>query len=536
MIAAKNCEVLIAGAGPTGLMMAAQLLRNGVHPMIIDSRNGPSSHSKALAVQARTLEIYRQMGIADEAVENGRKLYGAHLHLPEKDFHIELGDAAKTQTLFPYALIYEQNKNERLLLNVLTKNACAVLWETELLDFEQSDNTFHVRVLHRGNEQVYTCNYLIGADGAHSKVRKQSGISFEGGKYASRFFLADVKLNHPPEASHIHFFMRQKEFLGVFPMHDEGAFRFIGILPKALREKQNLAFAEVEPHIKKIIPEIGIAECAWFTQYNLHHRSVNAFSRDHIFLAGDAAHIHSPAGGQGMNTGLQDATNLAWKMAGLIKGIYQPKILKTYNRERLPIARQLVKTTDRLFSLLTSTGAITSTLRNLFLPAILRFIGSSSQNTAVIFARISQTNIGYRHSDLSLHLSHKTKIKAGDRLPYLPVFDEKNEVETDLQAWCTEAGFALIIMDRLNRIDMQTMRNWLGKNYPAGINTYYLPFSSKNEAVFDAFEVIDSEKKMILVRPDGYIGLIADGVDLLLLKRYFEQVVGFVPKQPEVLH
>ncbi|MBE7179016.1 MAG: FAD-dependent monooxygenase, partial [Mucilaginibacter polytrichastri] len=275
----------------------------------------------------------------------------------------------------------------------------------------------------------------------------------------------------------------------------------------------------------EIIPEMPVEKCNWFSLYNLHHRSVGTFRQGNVFLAGDAAHIHSPAGGQGMNTGLQDATNLAWKMAGVINGHFDERILSTYNTERLPVARELVKTTDRLFSMMTSPNRFIRSVRNLILPLFFGLIGRKKINTTQVFSRVSQIRIAYRHSPLSLHLSHKTNIRAGDRLPFLQVENPKTREVTNIQQWNHGTGFCLLLLDRLNRIDMPTLRNWLSRNYPTLVDTYYVPYSEVNEPVFSAFEVAEADKKMILVRPDGYIGLIADGVDMLLLQRYFQQMV-----------
>ncbi|MBE7176901.1 MAG: FAD-dependent monooxygenase, partial [Mucilaginibacter polytrichastri] len=486
---------------------------------------GPSAHSKAMVVQARTLELYAQMGIAAEAVENGRKLSGLQLHAGDAQSNIELGEAVQDVSEFAFPLIYEQNKNERLLLAELTRKACPVLWEHELTDYKNEGEKGIARLRFSGGEKVISCRYLIGADGARSRVRKISGIAFGGGTYPSQFFLADVRFRPAPDENHMHFFLRGRNFLGIFPMQDRDMFRLIGILPKALRNRDDLVFDDVLPHIRRIIPVDG-PQCAWFSLFRLHYRHVNAFSNGRVFLAGDAAHIHSPAGGQGMNTGLQDAANLGWKLAGVLKGDYPERMLATYNEERLPLARELVRSTDRAFSFLTSPEWLPRTLRKLFLPLILRYAGRSQPNVRNMFSRISQTAIHYRKSSLSMHLSHRTQIRAGDRLPYFRLFDEKKQGEISLHEWTKEPGFSLILMDRLNRIDMATLRRWISTFYP-GVNTYYLPWSEKNEPVFAAFEVPEHDKKMILVRPDQYIALIADGVDLLLLRRYFEQVIGF---------
>jgi 2-polyprenyl-6-methoxyphenol hydroxylase-like FAD-dependent oxidoreductase len=191
----QHTSVLIVGAGPSGLMMAAQLLRNGVQPIIIDIKPGPTNQSKALAVQARSLEIYRQLGVIDKIINEGKQAGGLSFNMGgEQLAALSLKDMGDAETLFPFILLYQQSKNERLLLDYLTQACCPVYWETSLVSLKQNKDNVEVTLQNGDTTHNLTCNYVIGADGAHSVVRKQSGISFTGDTYQHKFFLADVKL------------------------------------------------------------------------------------------------------------------------------------------------------------------------------------------------------------------------------------------------------------------------------------------------------------------------------------------------------
>jgi len=237
-ITGQHTKVLIVGAGPSGLMLAAQLLRYGVQPIIIDSKQGPTDQSKALAVQARSLEIYRQMGVIDKVLEGGKPAKGVIFNGDsQKVATLKLDDVGAGQTRFPYLLMYPQSKNERLLLDFLTVNCCPVSWETNFLSLQQMGNTVKVQLINAGETIDLSCDYVAGADGAHSTVRKQAGISFTGDTYTHEFYLADVELENELEEDHVQLFLADNGFSAFFPMPDEKRYRMLGNLPDVLEKK-----------------------------------------------------------------------------------------------------------------------------------------------------------------------------------------------------------------------------------------------------------------------------------------------------------
>jgi 2-polyprenyl-6-methoxyphenol hydroxylase-like FAD-dependent oxidoreductase len=528
-IPAQHSSVLIVGAGPSGLMMAAQLLRYGIQPVIIDSRQGPTSHSKALAVHARSLEIYRQLGVIDRVLAEGKPARGVSFtQNGKKVAELSLDDMGNPRTMFPYLFMFPQNKNERVLLDYLTQNCCPVYWNTTLSSLKQHIGHVDVKLQSGDEETTMSCDWLIGADGSHSTVRRKLNIPFHGDTYQHEFYLADVILDKQDDDK-IHLFLAKHGFAAFFLMPEDRRYRIVGNLPPHLHAKQDLTIDDIKPYLADVIKtDVNIAECNWFTTYKLHHRMAQKFSDQRCFLIGDSAHIHSPVGGQGMNTGLQDAYNLAWKLAGVISKQYRPNILDSYAAERMPVATDLLKTTDRAFTFILSESFFTRILKHWLLPTILKKIWNSAKLRETFFIRISQTGISFRDSKLNLHLSRSSKIKAGDRLPYFKLYDEKKQAETDLHEWCAQPGFTFIAMGKISEMDLFSLAKWITQTYPQNFNFYYLPPSARNQHIFDAFEVVSPKQKTLIIRPDMYIGLLNDGIDMDIISNYMENVVGLV--------
>jgi 2-polyprenyl-6-methoxyphenol hydroxylase-like FAD-dependent oxidoreductase len=531
LITERHTKVLIVGAGPSGLMMAAQLLRYGIQPIIIDNRQGPTNHSNALAVQARSLEIYRQMGVIDKVIANGKQTKGIVFNVDGKEVtSLSFNNAGDGLTAFPYILLYQQSKNERLLLDNLTLNCCPVYWNTTLVSLQQNTDSAGAQLKNTEGEYAIKCDWVIGADGAHSTVRKQLQIPFTGDTYPSSFYLADLKLDTTfLSGDRVQLYLGKHDLAGFFPMPEEDCYRIIGNLPAAFNGREDVEVEEVLPYLSALTKSnIKIVDNNWFTTYKLHHRMADKFRSQRCFLIGDAAHIHSPVGGQGMNTGLQDAYNLAWKLAGVVNGLMRENILDSYPNERMPVAKDLLNTTDRAFNIIMSANWFTSLFKKWILPNVLTTAWKSKRLRTFFFKVVSQIAISYRDSNINLHLSKGTKIKAGDRLPYLKVYDEKKEVETDLHEWCSKPGFTLIILGKFDEMYLFTIAKWITNKYPGILNFFYLPPSGKNVDVFNAFETDPHRQKAIIVRPDMYIGYMNDVVDIGMLDNYLQQIAGLV--------
>jgi 2-polyprenyl-6-methoxyphenol hydroxylase-like FAD-dependent oxidoreductase len=413
-------DVLIVGAGPTGLVLALWLTRLGVRVRIVDKTAEPGATSRALAVQARTLELYRQVGLADAVVDAGRKAVAVNLWVAGRQVgHVAFGDMGQGLSPYPYALIYPQDEHELLLIDRLTALGVKVERRTELVEFEDDAGRVVARLKHAdGTHETCEAAYLAGCDGAHSRVREGLGIGFRGGTYDHLFYVADVEARGAVMNGELHAALDTTDFLVVFPLKRDGHARLIGTVREEMEPPhEQLSWGDVS---KRVIEWIGIdvARVNWFSTYRVYHRVADRFRAGRAFLAGDAAHIHSPVGGQGMNTGIGDAVNLAWKLAAVAQGQAHAALLDSYEPERLAFARRLVASTDRAFTAVTSRGAVARRVRLNLVPLLLPPLFELAAVRRLMFRTISQTAVHYRGSCLSV--GKAGAVHGGDRLPWLP--------------------------------------------------------------------------------------------------------------------
>jgi 2-polyprenyl-6-methoxyphenol hydroxylase-like FAD-dependent oxidoreductase len=415
----SKTEVLIVGAGPTGLVLALWLTRLGVRVRIIDKAAEPGTTSRALVIHARTLELYGQVGLAQEVVARGRKMLVANLWVAgQRAARAVLGDMGAGLSPFPYALILAQDEHEALLIDHLKKAGVRVERQTELLDFAEEAGHVAAR-LKRADGTLETCValYLTGCDGAHSAVRDGLGIGFPGGTYSHLFYVADVDARGATMNGELHVAMDQTDFLVVFPLKADGRARLIGtVRESATPSHDNLSWNDVSRRVIEWI-RIDVERVNWFSTYRVHHRVADRFRKGHAFLLGDAGHIHSPVGGQGMNTGIGDAVNLAWKLAAVLNRQANESLLDTYEPERIAFARRLVATTDRAFTGVTSDGVIARMLRLHVVPLLLQPLFAMRTVRRYMFRAVSQTLINYRESRLSE--GRAGTVHGGDRLPWV---------------------------------------------------------------------------------------------------------------------
>jgi 2-polyprenyl-6-methoxyphenol hydroxylase-like FAD-dependent oxidoreductase len=414
-------EVLIPGAGPTGLVLALWLTRLGVRVRLIDQAAEPGTTSRALAVHARTLEFYRQVGLADAVVERALEFAAVNLWARgRKAGRAVFGPMGQGLSPFPYILILPQDQHERFLVERLAEAGVQVERRTELLGFEDTGGRVLARLRRPdGAEETFEAAYLAGCDGAHSRVREVLGTGFPGGTYSHLFYVADVEASGPVMNGELHVALDDADFLAVFPMRGTGRARLIGtVLQEAEGRDETLSWDDVG---KGVIGHLGITieRVNWFSTYRVHHRVAEHFGRGRAFLLGDAAHIHSPVGGQGMNTGIGDAVNLAWKLAAVVHGRADPALLETYEPERIGFARRLVATTDRAFTVVTSAGPIARRVRLDVAPRLIPALFASRAFRRFMFRTVSQIAINYRGSSLSE--GRAGSVAGGDRLPWIPL-------------------------------------------------------------------------------------------------------------------
>ena len=508
-------SVLIAGAGPTGLVLALWLTRLGVRVRIIDKASEAGTTSRALAVQARTLEFYNQIGLADAVVDAGVKIAAINLWTRAgRAARVPIASLGNGLSPFPYPLIYPQDAHERFLIQKLNDLGVKVERPVELVRFDQHDD--HVSTIIKradGSEEAYDVAYLAGCDGAHSFVRDTIGAGFPGGTYSGVFYVADAVGEGPVTNDEIHVELDHADFLLVFPMRGAGHLRLIGPATwDANRPQHELAFEDISQRLIRNLT-LTIHKVNWFSTYRVHHRVASKFRDRRAFLLGDAAHVHSPVGGQGMNTGIGDAVNLAWKLAAVVRGESPESLLGTYEIERIGFARRLVATTDRLFTFITKRGGIAQLIRTRLAPRIVPVMFRIPRARRAMFRVISQIGVNFRASPLSVGAAGD--LRGGDRLPWVQI-DAVSDNFTPL-----------------------ALLKWQ-------VHVYGEPISGVADACAElglSFHAFGWRSEMgraglrrgalYLIRPDGYIGLADSTGGAERLRDYFADIARIkLPSSP----
>jgi 2-polyprenyl-6-methoxyphenol hydroxylase-like FAD-dependent oxidoreductase len=416
----ETTEVLIAGAGPTGLVLALWLTRLGVRVRIIDKAAAPGETSRAIAVAARTLELYRQLDVVGGVLERGLPLAAVNVWADGKrEARAEFGAAGAGLSPYPYAFMYPQDEHERLLIERLEAIGVRVERSTELVALTERSDRISARLRGPdGSESVCDATYLAGCDGARSSVRQVLEIGFPGGTYAHLFYVADVEASGPLLNGEINVaFGDDGDFVLCFGLRDAAHGRLIGTVrqdPSGAGE--DLTWKDVHQGIIDRT-RLTVTRVNWFSTYRVHHRVASHFRVGRSFLLGDAAHIHSPVGGQGMNTGIGDACNLGWKLAEALRGSADPRILASYEEERIPFARLLVHTTDRVFEFVTADGLLARKVRAGVAPHVLARLFRAPSIRRLLFRTVSQIRVNYRRSFLSE--GQAGRVHGGDRLPWV---------------------------------------------------------------------------------------------------------------------
>ncbi len=497
-------DVFIVGAGPSGLMAACRLVRHGIAVRIIDKKPKPAAYSGALFIQARTLEFLDQMELAEKFLDKGRvPEFISVLHRGRQVFNARISDMGKGLSKFPFVLMLKQEVTEKLLIDYLKKHQVEVEREVELVDLNQDEKMVKVTLLKKDDsKEECSCRYLIGADGAASTVAGLLQISSEVRTKKDPLFIFDGKADFrfiqkksltPVKSNTLYFAIHKERIAGFFPL-PEGKWRIDG---KISGEKKN----------KKTTPEIighnffgllGLqgkpGKNDWFSVFHTQTKLAERYCRGRCFLVGDAAHVHTPIGAQGMNTGMQDSCNLSWKLAFVLQGYLPDDELKTYEKERRPVAEKLIRSTDQIFFLVIKENRIYTWFRTAFFVAILKFLNFFKHKKDLkhwFFKMISETEISYK----KVIPGAAPVLARGDRLPHFS-FTGENGNERISHDCLNGKKFVLISFNSASmkkHIASEKLRRWSD----AGLLDVVL--------VNDLVDPKLSGKYSILVRPDGHI-------------------------------
>jgi 2-polyprenyl-6-methoxyphenol hydroxylase-like FAD-dependent oxidoreductase len=415
-LTATTSDVLIVGAGPVGLTLANDLIRRGIRCRLIDSAEHPAQKTKALGIHAKTLELLAKMGVVQTAIERGLKspvfsLYSDGKRIARIDFREHLLDSP-----YPYVLMLPQHETERLLTEHLQSQGGAIEWQTELISATQDEQGVEAVLRHPdGQQERVHAPYLVGCDGAHSTVRHLLGLDFAGTSFEQSFAVGNVRLTWDLSYDGIFAFVHRDNFIAYFAMAD-GRHRVVIAYELDKAPTGDVTLEEIQAAIDTCGPQGARAsDPADLTRFHVNQRRAEHYRSGRIFLAGDAAHIHSPIGAQGMNTGMQDALNLGWKLALAMKGQASPLLLESYETEREQVGEALLRGTERATRMALSLNPLLLALRNALAPIFFSSLPGAVHRLAEALSEIS---IAYPHSPITVDQGDtKRTLRAGDRAP-----------------------------------------------------------------------------------------------------------------------
>lgn len=540
-----DLDVLIVGAGPTGLALATQLRRFGARFRLIDRSPDRAHESRALGVQARTLELFDSLDLASSLVRLGNTSARVVLHVgSRRAAEVQLGTVGDVDTRFPFILFVSQAETEQRLVEHLSGSGVTVERGVELVDFTAQVDGVDCSIRDPdGRPETIRVGYLVGCDGAHSVVRKRAGFTFGGGSYPQDFVLGDVEADGPLEPDAINSFVGGGGVAMFFPLRHPTTWRVIAMSAEtpstaaandagsltshlSLAELQSIVDAPTEQSVR-------LRDPAWLTRFHLHHRQTSRYRAGRVFLAGDAAHIHSPVGAQGMNTGIQDAWNLGWKLGLVARGVGRESLLDTYEAERWAVGRFLLRYTDRVFGIFTraiSAGRVATWAREVVVPRVIPRVLGSGWLRATAFRFVSELGIRYRRSAAVAEGEPRLRAgpRAGDRLPDARLTMDEREVW--LQRAIVGPHLALVLCgDGFPVSDTQQgSLAQLTARFDGLLSVHYLSrrpgpgvLLDEDGHVLETLGVTDAAQ--YLVRPDGHIGFRCAGSDFESVTAYLDR-------------
>jgi 2-polyprenyl-6-methoxyphenol hydroxylase-like FAD-dependent oxidoreductase len=500
-------QALVVGAGPTGLTMASELARHGVSVRIVEQNAGPSIHSKALIVQPRTLEVFYAMGIDQAVAAAAQPAFGMKANLEGKDVPmIQFGEVDG-----PYSrpMMLRQSQTERLLAARLAEQGLTIEWNVALREFSSDDGGVDVTL---STGERLRVAYLLGCDGAHSIVRKHLQVPFEGSTYDNDFLQVDCKVRWEYPDNVGQGFFTDEGVIVCLPL-GQGTFRFILIRrqrPEHAPDEPQLE--EFQAAVSSVVPgNVELYDPEWLIRFRLHERLAAQYRVGRAFLLGDAAHIHTPAGGQGMNTGIQDAHNLAWKLGMVLAGHAGDRLLDSYQAERRPIAADILKFTDFTFRTGLADSVLVRKLRPLLLPLVMgsRWVSSKMTRT------VSQLEINIRRSPIvEDHRIFPTGPHAGDRAPDAMFMN----AGADVRVFERMRGTTHVVFTHC--VDLDTLVT-LKRRLPEPLARIVV--ADEGEELEERYH-LGSGPALWVVRPDGYIGYRQSGDDPEPLVAWFERM------------
>lgn len=516
--------VLVVGAGPTGMTAAMELARFGVPVRLIEKTAAPSSTSRAIGVQARTLELFEQRGLADPLVQSGVRglagsIYFARHGSGKRVFRLEF---SHLDSRYNYILFVSQADTERILREQLAREGVTIERPVEMIALAQPESIAHpgqsagvvAALRHKdGLIEEVEASYLICAEGAHSIVRSTLGFDFRGKAFSETYMLGDFYVDSDLPETDFHIFSSDYGFLALFPLGNR-RFRLIASNPltkPSTDSTPGLDELQKVYDMRSYIPA-RFHDMTWSSWFRINSRMIERLQERRIFFGGDAAHIHSPAGAQGMNTGIQDMINLGWKLAMVTQGRASERLLATYDDDRIPVIRSVLTSTEGLTHAIGSENAVLRTIFNHVAPLLVGSEIVKDKSTA----QMSQIHLNYRDSPLSETHGHQGCLCAGDRLPDLTL-RAINMQEGGHQGEKSARLFSLLDPSKLTLLHVNTDGPvWLDAEaqsklamWEGLINNWRIERLKSDPGERGRFiENFGPDPALVLVRPDSYIGFI----------------------------
>ena len=401
--------VLVVGAGPVGLVMACELARRNVPVRVIDKLPAPTTESRAILIHSRSLEMLERIGVVDQIIASGVRTNGMQLHASGKLLaDLTFDDVASH---YPFSVTTAQTETERILAARLAALGVPVERGVELVSFDQDGRGVRYRVQHSdGTIEDAESGWVVGTDGSHSIVRAMTGQKLEGSFKGERFLLGDVDVecDLPRDRMHSYFSAGAGPLL-LFPMLG----RRLRVIAQITDGDDEVSISRLQQVINERADGITVTAARWLTIFEIHHAQVPQYRIGRAFLAGDAAHVHSPAGGQGMNTGMQDAFNLGWKLAAVVTDGADATLLDSYQDERHPVAARVIKQTTRITDMGTLDHRIQQVLRN----TVMHVAGRFGPVRELLAEQMEETDLAYRRSPIVAGQARRSGVRPGDSAP-----------------------------------------------------------------------------------------------------------------------
>jgi 2-polyprenyl-6-methoxyphenol hydroxylase-like FAD-dependent oxidoreductase len=493
-------DVLVVGAGPVGLVAACELARRGVRVRLVDKLAAPTTESRAILVHARSLEMLDQLGVAGTLLDTGVVTRAMRMHAAGRE--IARVGLDTVDSAFPYSLTTAQTDTERVLTERLADFGVAVDRGLELTELEQDADGVRATLTRAdGTTETAEASWVLGADGGHSSVRRLVGARLAGSFKGERFVLGDVEGRHELDSSSMYTYFGSTGPLLLFPMRGN-RLRIIAQIDGATTEPTQDALQRIVD--QRASGSVRITESHWLTNFEIHHAQVPAYRRGRVFLAGDAAHVHSPAGGQGMNTGIQDAANLAWKLASTVDGRGGDRLLDSYQDERHPVAAAVIRSTTVMTEVGTLDHGLVMRLRN----ELMHAATGLAPVQHVLADQIEETALHYRHSPIVVdHHPRHIRVRAGDHAPQVG----PPAVRTALQAAVAGTSGHVVLTvagpGRPTTAAVPGAAAVLVADRPDAVPGYDAVVADPGRAVATRYGLEHGGR--VVIRPDGYVGQVA---------------------------